>query len=183
MNSCSSRVLLSRLAGRAPDRVDLITQLAEFGELEVIPYIFSLVVDGPGAVAAAAARAVAALMSDISSRQLLQLDLAIRQHSGAWWSSAAGFDYHLLSPAKVKRLIGHGEASTMLLGIASFTANGYVREAAIKKLAEIRTGRELPFLVVRINDWVPQVQSAAQDALEERLTRSTRDSLWRASPC
>lgn len=57
-----------------------------------------------------------------------------------------------------------------LLGILSASYNGYVREAAVRALAEFHDGFELPFLLLRANDWVPQVKTLAWDAIERRLT-------------
>jgi len=55
------------------------------------------------------------------------------------------------------------------IGLLSFHGSGYVRQAAVEKLGDFRDGRELPFLLIRLNDWVPQVRIAAKPAVEARV--------------
>ena len=56
-----------------------------------------------------------------------------------------------------------------LVGLASFHHSGYVREAAVEELAKQRTGKELPFLLIRLNDWVSQVRDIAANAMRARV--------------
>lgn len=60
---------------------------------------------------------------------------------------------------------------------ASCHASGHVRERAVRRLATRQDGRELPFLLVRLNDWVPQVRAVASDALARRIAL-TRVDAW-----
>lgn len=54
--------------------------------------------------------------------------------------------------------------------LSSFHPNGFTREDAIQRLAKWSDGRELRFLLLRVNDWVPQVRNAAREAVVARLT-------------
>ncbi|HEU4886890.1 MAG TPA: hypothetical protein VFV49_03315 [Thermoanaerobaculia bacterium] len=54
--------------------------------------------------------------------------------------------------------------------LSSFHPSGFIREDAIERLAGWRNGRELRFLLLRVNDWVPQVRDAARTAVVARLT-------------
>jgi len=53
--------------------------------------------------------------------------------------------------------------------LATFHANGYVREAAVAALASSQDPDVLPFLLLRANDWVDEVAVRARRALEDRL--------------
>jgi HEAT repeat protein len=53
--------------------------------------------------------------------------------------------------------------------MASFHHSGYVREEAVKRLNRITTGIEIPFLLIRLDDWVSSVRDAAQKAINSRL--------------
>lgn len=69
----------------------------------------------------------------------------------------------------------------MVLGVASMHPNGHVREAAVREL-DASSGGELPYLLVRLNDWVEPVRRRAREAVRRRLTpeyapRFVRD-LW-----
>jgi HEAT repeats len=57
-----------------------------------------------------------------------------------------------------------------VVALASFHANGFVREVAVRLLASFEDGSELPFLLVRANDWVAAVQSTALAVLFRRVT-------------
>ena len=48
--------------------------------------------------------------------------------------------------------------------------SGFKREAAIQRLSKRRDGSELRYLLLRVNDWVPQVRDRAIAAVEARLT-------------
>lgn len=90
-------------------------------------------------------------------------------HKRSPYSSEWLYVWRQLSPQKLGTLERFGEASSSLLGIASFHWNGYVREEAIRRLARLDTGVELPFLILRLNDWVVQVRAAALAAVYSRF--------------
>lgn len=60
-------------------------------------------------------------------------------------------------------------ADVHALGLLSFHANGFIREAAVRRLAAIRDGTELRYLLLRLSDWVPQVREAARRPVLARL--------------
>jgi len=74
-----------------------------------------------------------------------------------------------MKPDQVERL-ANGEHAVSILGLASFHANGHVREAALRKLSEDTSGLELPFLLIRLNDWVEPVRTLAHEGVQSRLT-------------
>ncbi len=53
------------------------------------------------------------------------------------------------------------EQYTMLLGIASLNGSGYVREQAVRKLAQAAHASAISFLIYRLADWVLPVREAA----------------------
>ncbi|HNN63322.1 MAG TPA: hypothetical protein PKH78_09795 [Candidatus Obscuribacter sp.] len=55
-----------------------------------------------------------------------------------------------------------------VLGSLSFNRSGHLREQAVQRLAGVWTGEELPFLLLRGRDWVPEVASIAAEALRAR---------------
>lgn len=57
----------------------------------------------------------------------------------------------------------------LLLGLISSHHDGHVREAAVRRLGEVVPSDVLPFLLLRANDWVPQVRTAATRALTRHL--------------
>lgn len=51
----------------------------------------------------------------------------------------------------------------------STSSDGFKREDAVRRLGTLGDTRAIPYLVVRANDWVPQVRAAAFDALVRML--------------
>ena len=63
--------------------------------------------------------------------------------------------------------VSEPDVQPLLADLASY--DGYVREAALKRTAELRTPELLPGVVARLNDWVPQVRRRAQDLVLDWL--------------
>jgi hypothetical protein len=62
-------------------------------------------------------------------------------------------------------------STSAIAGILSMHANGYVRQFAVKALSKFTDGSEIPFLLLRLSDWVPQVSAEAVLSMQQRLTR------------
>ena len=56
-----------------------------------------------------------------------------------------------------------------VVALGSFHTNGFVREVAVRLLAERDDGFELPFLLLRTTDWVSKVEATASDAVARRV--------------
>jgi len=55
------------------------------------------------------------------------------------------------------------------LGRRSKDRDGWYREAALRELMSCYDGTELPFILLRLTDWVPQIHELAMHAIESRL--------------
>lgn len=145
----------------------ILTELGNSGApteiMDIIPFIFARRPE----VASAAARSVHKLVLATTSNELVWLDQA-RRHASSY-SPGYLYEWHKLSPDQLGMYERFEDASVSLLGIASFHHSGYVREAVINKLASITSGAELPFLILRVNDWVSNVRDAAYTAIRSRL--------------
>lgn len=64
-----------------------------------------------------------------------------------------------------------------LLFIASFNADGHVREKAVKLLPALGSMEALPVVLQRLGDWVPAVRKAAESALSVLLDHADVDDL------
>jgi hypothetical protein len=56
-----------------------------------------------------------------------------------------------------------------VLGLCTFHPNGYFREESLKALSKFETGREIPFILLRCNDWVKDVRKVARKLFESRI--------------
>ncbi len=66
--------------------------------------------------------------------------------------------------------------------LATCHPSGYVREAALRAVAVLEDGTELPFLVLRLNDWVVPVRRLAAELAVQRATPSRAHQLVSVLP-
>jgi hypothetical protein len=107
------------------------------------------------------------IILELSPLDLAALDRRVRES----WTAYRFYNlqnWQALRPSDVGRL-AQSKFATSLVGLASFHFSGHVREAAVVELASQRNGKELPFLLIRLNDWVSQVRDAAATALGTRI--------------
>lgn len=71
-------------------------------------------------------------------------------------------------------------ANGLLTGLLSFHGSGYVREAAVARLIDCSDGSEVPFLLLRCNDWVGAIAKLAQDGVRARLRPDYAEPLLRS---
>lgn len=57
----------------------------------------------------------------------------------------------------------------MVRCLMTFHVNGQEREKALRNIGESLNGEELPFILLRLNDWVRPIQSLAKDLIRKRL--------------
>lgn len=145
----------------------ILTKIGDSNEPGAIAYLLPFTIASDRNVAAAAARAVHKLASVIDATEINQLAPSL--HYGPTYSLESHNWYHLCR-SKFAVFEDFGDAATSLFALASFHHNGYVRETAIEKLSLIKTGFEVPFLILRLNDWVPEVRDAAYHEIRSRLT-------------
>jgi HEAT repeat protein len=132
----------------------------------LIPHLTPFLLSGRRQVRDAAARTVGHLLTKVQSSDYLQLDQACRNE----WSyeSIAATPWSRLKPTEVKQFFSLPNPAAVL-GVATFHGNGFVRDAAVKEIAHINDGLELPFLLVRLNDWVGEVRESAVTAVLNRI--------------
>lgn len=86
-----------------------------------------------------------------------------------WLGEGYAMPAWLRAPKDVQRLALPAGTEGVVVGLLAAHRSGYVREAAVWRLGRVRDGSEVPPLLVRANDWVPQVRQAALEALHARL--------------
>jgi HEAT repeat protein len=158
--------LWDKLKGSRDDAA-ILTAIGDSNERAAIVDILPFVLASRPDVAAAAAMSVHKLVLGSTPKELAQLDVALRQRS--LYSGDHFYKWHKVSSEQLGMIVRFGEASVSLFGMASFHQSGYVREAAIKRLDTITSGSELPFLILRLNDWVSNLRDAAYGAIGSRI--------------
>lgn len=142
------------------------TKLRPDNQFAIIPFLLPFTLAPQKIIAETAASIVEGQLKNISSLHLLQLQDRLR---GGTWNLTA----HLSkwNAMKFTHLSHFFQTNPLLVAMTSFHHNGYVREAAVNYLNAQQSGVELPYLLIRLTDWVPQVSEQAKTALKSRLQK------------
>jgi HEAT repeat protein len=154
--------------GLAEKRIEQLSVSSNFAE---IPELFWLFVQYEGPISNIAAKRIEEIMGACTPLDIVRLEQRFRMYSE--WSVP------FVKPENVLRM-AQGKAA--LLGLFSMHLNGYAREAAINGLAECEVLRALPFLLIRLNDWVPQVRLVARGATNAMRETSNAEAFINCLP-
>jgi hypothetical protein len=171
------RSLLDR-ARRHDHRLAPLERIAKSREFRVVPELLPLLA-ADEAVGPHVGRVIAVLVRGVTSVQLSWLDEQVRHSSSARYESNA---WHAIAPADISRLARTRELDAAGIGLLASHANGFVRAAALELLAQHTSGREMPFIALRANDWVDPIAARARELLISRLRPENRHAVVSALP-
>ena len=156
--------LASRLIGRRLDP-SALAALEQLGDPLVAPLLLPYVIDGDAQTRVRVAGVIRELMRAVSPMEIIELD-----HASRSWRAYEGIDrsdWYSVSASDVRQIALLAD-STSTLGVATFHSSGHVRAAAVQQL-DARGGDDaLPYLLVRVNDWVTPVAEYARAAVVRR---------------
>jgi HEAT repeat protein len=144
------------------DTASRIRAIGDSGEAQAIPHLLSYAFAQSRDVQGEARSAVRRLFEQLPLEQLPALDEALRT---AW---AHVEDWYGLKPS-VKKLKAHDPDDLILLALMAGHRSGYVRAEAIHSLGKDSSGTAIPFLLLRLVDWVEPVRRAADLELIDKL--------------
>ena len=146
--------------------VEVFEEIQRSKEWLAIPHLTDFLLSPKAEVRGIAGRTIRVLLDAMPAREYPTLDQASRDYA----NDDQAFDsaWVKLRPQAVDSLRDSPEKSAAF-GVASFHANGRIRQAAVAHLAEIRDGSELPFLLLRANDWVHPVRTLATELVRQRI--------------
>jgi HEAT repeat protein len=144
----------------------ILESIEKSSEPMAIPNLLSYVIANNKKNRVAVARTMDNMINQIPVSDLVNMDEYIRVRD-LYYSYIVGWNE--IKPDDIKDLDHLQVYKASVLGVTSFHNNGFVREKAINELNNIWTGKELPYLLIRLNDWVPNVQQAALTAVKARL--------------
>lgn len=106
------------------------------------------------------------LYKKASWKDLVEIDLLFRKNSYYNYSS-----FLRLGDPVAAFLEGlPKECESVVLRLCTCAPNGYFREKALLAIESLEDELVLPFLLLRLNDWVEPVQQRAKQSLEKRIT-------------
>lgn len=145
---------------------DTLREIGSLGDCAVVPFVLPFVFIDCRPVAEAAAWAIGRLLELRDSRRFLH---CVSPTSAMGDPAGMNASFRWLGREGIRYLESFEGARTSLLGVASLHQSGYVREEAVSVLASAQDGSELPFLLVRMNDWEPSLRRVADHAVESRV--------------
>jgi HEAT repeat protein len=148
-----------------------LERIAETHEPFAVPGLVNMLRSPSAPVVEAAANAISRILSHCTPTQLAQIDQRVREFSEWRWPT--------IHPDDINRL---AQGHPLALGVLSFNASGYVREATTRALGASHGGEELPFLLIRVNDWVRPVREIARKAVLQRVRSDYAPHLVRCLP-
>ena len=180
--------LIRRLSSRSeaempePELVKLVEDIGysncPFAINSILKYCF----DGNCAVQETALKTITKLYKQIKSKDLVSIDENLRRNSFFYSQSIedlSGDTRRVVS--KLKNMNIDKKYEQAFLSILSSNPNGYVREAALKLLIE-KNYDCLNVLVLRSNDWVPEIRIYANTMLREKWNDFSTEALINSIP-
>lgn len=135
-------------------------------ELLSIPDAFQLLLSSNEKIKLQIAEILNNVMSSFNSTQLIKLDKIFRESM----SYDSYNDWRNRNPKELLHPSMSEEEKITILGLCSFHPNGYFREKAIIALTSMEKGQGIPYVLIRINDWVKQVRNTSKEQLLIYLT-------------
>jgi len=163
-----SKSLLDKCKSKENNTCDLLAMIQDCGEPAVIPDILFLVFSRDFNVSQKVAKIIDSLMKSLPVKDLIWFDQYFRQRTVTW--SYYNNEWSHLKPKKIAFLTRFPGNQVPLLALLSLHNNGFIREEAVKQLNLMKDGREIPYILLRLNDWVSQVRDVAYKAIESRVT-------------
>ena len=168
-----SASLFERLTRRSLDPAAL-DGLEELADVSALPHLAALALTATSESRRRIAEVAVATWQRVPLASLVSLDSSYR---AMWWTPGTDSGpWDRLTTDDVDRLAMMTTNAWALVAVATFHGRGYLRETAVRALDATTMGDELPFLVVRLNDWVPQVADQARAAVMRRV-----DPAWAAA--
>lgn len=118
-------------------------------------------------IANTAVRVLHRVLQRLDENGILWISREARHFGSAYGNSFSAWAE--LRQPDVAKLNIFGDASASLMCLCSVHANGYVRQAAVERLANYRGALSMAFLLLRINDWVRPVRAFARLSIFGRL--------------
>lgn len=114
-----------------------------------------------------ASTAIFKQLSIFSADQMIKLDEQFRQYTSLDWF----VNWQKVNLEFIKGCINNDEEYMYILILGSFHPNGYFREKCILELA--KHPNTLPYLILRMNDWVSVIRMKVNSLIFERIQTST----------
>jgi hypothetical protein len=162
------RGFFDRFGSNNRNTCDLLSKIQDCGEPAVIPDILFLIFSNDKNISQKTAKVIDFLLNRISAKDLIWFEQYFRQRTTSWPYCES--EWSKLKPKKITFFTKFPGSQISLLALLSLHSNGIIREEAVKRLDLIENGGEIPYILLRMNDWVSQVRDTAHSAIKKRVT-------------
>lgn len=122
------------------------------------------------------------ILEALSPKQFIRMEEQFRKNTCTEWGITCGqIDWGRLYPSRDRFSHLSLRQYNTVLKLGTFHANGYYRQRCMELVAEQEGS--LPFLILRLNDWVEQIREEAFVLAGERLCQCGAEELFQAMPC
>lgn len=144
---------------------NILKEIEEDHKIEAVPNAFWFLLSSDRDLKVRTSKSLHQLIRSLSSSQLTKLDNIFRDRTSFEWY----YDWKNEEPYQLISSDLTLEEQITIFGLCSFHPNGYFREKAILALSKIPASTVLPYLLIRLNDWVIQVRNCAESSVLKRL--------------
>ena len=141
-----------------------------------IPVLFCVFAEHTNSYKYQAAFELNKILNKLTITEIVKIDKQMRQRTSMEWS--IDWNKQKINNFMTKQM--SDELRRAVLAFASCNPNGHIREQAVKALANYKD--TLPFILLRCNDWVSQVQEAAETAFQHKLENASEQEILFALP-
>ena len=173
-----SKSSLLFLFGRRTDFSARLEQVRQAAEPAAALHLLPLLVSRDRDLTVRVGRVISELVNLVPWVELPWLDEFARHG----WSHYADDGWHAITPRDIARISNSVNDCAVCLGVASLHPDGFVRQAALEQLCRSNKHEALPFLLIRLNDWVENVRRLAHSCVESRLRSEFAPSFVLALP-
>jgi len=146
------------------------------GDFSKIPWVFCVFAESHSLSKVSASIALRDTLSKLQFNDIIRIDEQMRQTTSMEWS----INWRKLQVENFLTPAMSINDRRAVIVFASFNPNGFIREQAVRMMAEY--SGTLPYIILRQNDWVIQVRQAAIKAFSERLQKLSAGEILCALP-
>lgn len=144
-----------------------LKKLEENNDLDTLPTLFWLCLLRNNHKKKALLNKITNLFADFTCKEYLRVYKLFRERTS--------LDYHYNFKDVTMEILLEDymteEEKINLLGLASFHPNGYIREKALLELSKYNNPKIVPFVIIRINDWVDNIKRLSVNILIKHIKK------------
>lgn len=148
------------------------------GKIYMLPYLYGVFAEPLHKKVPEALEVCTEVYCGLNQQQLMKLEGDFMQTTSITWCA----NWRTVQLEPILNLCRSEDEKAAFLGFGSFNPNGFYRQKCVKELENL-PNHALPFVFMRLNDWVPSVLETAQQVATKTLESCTDEHLFYALPC